>query len=165
MIAAMPGSAVWAAGSADYKARSLVTATRLLDRQCWQGEKTSPSQALQWPRTGVVDKYGDEVSSLAVPLLIEEATYELALAILVDPDGVQADPTSNQNLKKVKAGSAEVEFFRPELRGRFVTIVEELVGQFLCGSVNAASLSQAWGTDSESEFDSADDVAGLDGAL
>lgn len=141
-LAAIHASA-WDAAEQTSQLKALVTATRMLDRQRWKGEKTSPGQTLDWPRTGVTDDEGAAVAPGTVPLAIEHATYELANALLADVTvQTQLDAGSNvrRTVDQVSVEGAvsertEREYFRPTLgfRGRFPTIVQELVRQFLSG--------------------------------
>lgn len=116
----------------DVKRRALVTATRLLDRQSWLGEKTVDDQPLEWPRaeTGV-----DGVGASDVPQAIVDATIELALA-LVDGSDVQDVQNTSQKLQSIKAGSVSLTYFRgAEGKAvRFPQIVQELVRDLLAGS-------------------------------
>lgn len=68
----------WEYLSNDLKVKALVTATKLIDQLNFAGVKTSSDQALQFPRG----------TDTLVPVAIEEANYELALALLkgIDPD-------------------------------------------------------------------------------
>lgn len=144
-------SASWAAISDSDKEKALITATRMLDRQVWAGSKTSDAQALQWPRSGVTDAYGNEVSSASVPSQIIDANCELALALYTN-SSVETDKNTSTNAKYIKAGSAAIAFFRPLRGGRFPTIIQELVGQFLT-SAAAIAIPEAFGTCEESAFD------------
>lgn len=144
---------------------ALVEATRMLDRQRWKGEPVGVpvfDVVLQWPRTGVTDRYGDEVSSASVPDKIIKATYELAGLLLVDP-GKKDAAMSGSNVASVGAGPASVSFFRPTLgvTGRFDTVIQELVGEFLGGGTRMAG--EAFNNDDESQFDSTD-IYGINGA-
>lgn len=156
------GSALWyathAAATADARGRALVEATRLLDRQRWQGSKVSDGQALAWPRTGVtVD--GAAVSDADVPDAITAAAYELALAILAKPT-VVAGTSTGSNVQSVGAGPTSVTFFSPTVGGRFPDRVQELIGGYLYGADATASIAPgglyATGTDGCSQFDRAD---------
>ncbi len=82
----------WALLDADAKGRALMSGTRLLERQCWESG-TAPDP------TGVIIE----------PL--RDATILLAADISVDPSKGDSGSTAT-NLKRAKAGSAEVEFFR-----------------------------------------------------
>lgn len=145
--------------------QALVEATRMLDRQRWKGLPVGVpviDVVLQWPRTGVTDRLGAEVSSASVPDKIQKATYELAGALLVDAAKKDA-AMSGSNIASVAAGPASVSFFRPTLgvTGRFDTIIQELVGEFLGGGSTMAG--EAFNNDDESSFD-ASDVYGINGA-
>lgn len=130
----------WTALSDSTKDQSLVTATRMLDRQVWMGEKTLPSQSLQWPRTGVTDAYGDAVDSVIVPQAIKDACCELALSLALNPSG-ETNANASSNIKRVSATKGtDIEFFRPTTAGRFPTIVQELVKAFLGSIDTSASL-------------------------
>lgn len=134
------------AASADAQKQALVAASRMLDRQTWQGLPVAavPSpQPLQWPRTGVVDKYGQAVSSASIPVNVIQGAYELADAILGDAS-VQTNTSTGSNVKReaLRVGriSLEEEKFRSDVgtAGRFPTIIQELLGQYLGGGAAAA---------------------------
>lgn len=142
-------SSIWQTLDPGTQEQTLVTATRMLDRQTWQGLPTATPQALQWPRTGVIDKYNLPVDPSSVPQAIIYAECELAMAIYADPT-VQTNKNTTTNVKSVKGGPAEVQFFRPVNGGRFPTIVQELVGQYMSGSTPIGMVS---GNCTESKFD------------
>lgn len=142
----------WDALDEERKAQALITATRMIDRQTWSGEKTSGAQDLQWPRTGVTDKYGNEVASDSVPQAILDATCELALSLTADAS-VETKSNTSANIKQLKAGSASIEYFRPTRGGRFPTIVQELIGQFLGSSASSSSGGAVYGNCDRSQFD------------
>ena len=156
------GSSLWyathAAASATDRARALVEASRLLDRQRWQGAKTDSGQALAWPRTGVT--LDDEaVDDATVPEAIETAAYELALAILAKPT-VIAGTSTGSNVQSVGAGPTSVTFFAPTPGARFPDRVQELIGGYLYGADASTDLAPggiyATGTDGCSQFDRGD---------
>lgn len=80
----------WAAASADNKGRCLVGATRGLQRLGW--------------------KDGDPPGFDNVATKVQEATALYAAAILEKPK-LAGQTSTGSNIKKVKAGPAEVEFF------------------------------------------------------
>jgi hypothetical protein len=80
----------WAAGSADNKARALVSATRLLMQQLWN-------------ETPDLDTEQPEVAQQVCALLAADILAKPALA-----NGASTEQTQ----KRVKAGSVEVENFR-----------------------------------------------------
>jgi len=154
------GAASWTAATTDQKGQALISATRMIDRQMWQGAvyDAATPQPLQWPRTGVVDKYGTAVATTTLPGDLVLGCMELALALLEDESNQDAYE-GGSNVRRVKAGSVEVELFRPTLglQGRFTTIVTELLGQFMASPWTEASFSSGQldsdGCDRESYFD------------
>lgn len=133
-LAGSTNSAPWDTAAATMKTKALATAARALERCTWSGTKTDPAQALSWPRTGVVDKYGNAVSTSVVPQDIINAEIELALAILNDPNTLTQVNTMQTN-KMVKAGTVEVEFFRlpKNLATQFPKIIQDLIGPYISG--------------------------------
>ncbi len=135
----------------DIKDQALISATAMLDRQCWVGERTGgATQDLKWPRTGVSTPEGYPVDSATIPDFMEDATCELALSLIQD-DSVQTDTSIGSNTKKLKAGSAEIEYFKGTTNSstRFPTIVHEIIWPYLENS-SAATPPYAGGADAES---------------
>jgi hypothetical protein len=137
-------AAAWRAESVvdNDRARALVTATRLLDRLNWDGEKTDPDQLHAWPRTGFTDLDED-----IVPQPIIDASILLAREIQAG-SAVDGQATTGSNVRRQRAGSVEIEYFNPNLlsdAARLPVAVEELVSRFLAG---AAFGPVAFGTDS-----------------
>jgi hypothetical protein len=130
-LAADFGATLWRAeADEDQKARALVSSTRLLNRLNWAGDKTDVDQSLAWPRTGFSD-----VDEDTIPQGVVDASIVLAKLIhagsSVDSSGDQAS-----NIKRLKAGSVEQEFFSPTIfaeTGRLPLEVEELIGRYLAG--------------------------------
>lgn len=67
----------WSTYTLDLKQRALITATKILDDLNFAGSKTDEDQPLEWPRFDQTD----------VPQAIQEASYELAFALVkgIDP--------------------------------------------------------------------------------
>jgi hypothetical protein len=101
----------WSALTTDQKGAALIAATRRIDLFSFTGEKTSPSQYNEFPRTG-----SDYTDPNQVPLKVEQATISLAGSIAINPNAGGTAPTGS-NIKKVKAGSAEVEYFKSTAGG------------------------------------------------
>lgn len=220
--------------STTVKDQALMTATALLDRQSWAGTKLSPTQALDWPRTGITDQEGQSVptsilhavtATIAaggsgyvandtiiltggtfttpvtmtvltvstgavatakikytgaytvapsnpvaqgstsgggsnatfnltltadVPQFIKDACCELANALISDQSILNS--SQGTNTQRLKAGPAEIWYFRPTTGTRFPLIVNELIGPYL---TNSAGISSPFvsGTDAVSELD------------
>lgn len=141
-------ASTWRDALTDDKARALVSATRVLDRQSWAGEKEDPDQALAWPRadTGI-----DGVEDDVVPTAIINASIELANAILTGTDA--ANQTQAQSIKRQAAGSVSIEYFRAfDDPARFPLSVQELIAPYLAGSGSAIATTIATGVDACSDF-------------
>lgn len=147
-------SETWEALKNDERRKRLVAAKYRLDLLDYIGTKTGGnSQVDKWPRTGVTYKDGEAVSTIEVPLEIQDANILIAGDIAIDSDAADAG-TSGSNIKRVKAGSAEVEFFTPTLRNAVALQNEgafKLIKCFLASSAAALS-GLASGTDGQSEF-------------
>ncbi len=151
------GADAWNTASSGDKDKALVSGTRFIDRQNWQGQRTSPSQTPpEFPRTGLTGKDGNAVGSVSVPLLVEEANYEMALLILADAT-VTDKQTTGSNVKGVKAGSVAVDFFRQTDGSKLPTVAHELIGLWLDGAGGSDSTGNcASGADGVSTFDDID---------
>lgn len=160
-FAARVGATVWDAALDADKNKALVSASRWLDRITWKGAKTSDVQPISHPRTGLTDRDGIVVSSTVIFADIISAFFEMASAILVDATAPDVSGGTNpKRIKKVKADTAEVEFFPHSMSGgRFPTVIGELLGPFL-GSLSSV-VGAAYGTDQSSSF-TADVDYGLD---
>lgn len=81
----------WFAASTKDKTVALIWATRLLDQYfAWNGIIASQSQALGWPRSSTYDRDGRLQANDAIPLVIEQATAELA-RWLIESDRTSTD--------------------------------------------------------------------------
>lgn len=148
----------WAFLPATTKDQALLTATRIFERVKWKGTKTDEAQDLMWPRTGVTDKYGIARDEDVVPQEVKDAECELAFELSQNA-ALESSGGTGSNTKRLKAGSAEVEYFRATggVNGsgspRFSPIVMELIGQFMAGAEGSGiSGSFSSGTDVESSF-------------
>lgn len=71
---------------------ALIQACSIMEtRVFWKGSKTSTSQALQWPRAGLLDHYKTPFPKDEIPDLVKQVQCELALYLLEnDPFLTQA---------------------------------------------------------------------------
>lgn len=115
----------------DTKARALVTATRILDRQKWRTNYQTFAERL-------------EVEAI-VNASIELANY------IVDGVDVQNDQNISQKIQELQAGSVSISYFRGAEGAslRFPLIVTELLKDYLMIGTNAVS-GVASGVDGES---------------
>src|SRR3990167_1592520 len=86
----------------------LVMATSRLEQERYVGTPTSSTQRLQWPRSGVRDVTGNglDYDSSAVPRLMKEAEYELALAI--GNDTALLEDTGLEGFENVAVGPLDI---------------------------------------------------------
>lgn len=90
------------------KEAALIMATRILDEQvAWNGQLASTTQALRWPRSGVLDRDGlTYCESATIPTFLKHATAELARHLLIE------DRTKDRGfgIASVTADTVEVVF-------------------------------------------------------
>lgn len=111
--------------NADIEPQLLVASEWLDDtfRDQFMGWKVAPTtQEREWPRTGVVDYYGYEVSSASVPVQIERATYEATLRLLSDPAVLSPDFIPNKYKRVSIDGALSVEYAGGSLRKQIPAI-------------------------------------------
>jgi hypothetical protein len=130
------GNATWTGADADKETAIRRASAYLTNSFTWQGHKVNGrSQALSWPRTGVIDEDGYAVPSDAVPGEIEDACAELALRELVTPGTLTPDVTPSDAVKREKIGQLEVEYSNPatnpSMSRPIISIVNDLVGPLL----------------------------------
>jgi len=161
-IAGRLGTDAYDNASGGDKKKAHVQATRWMDTLTFQGLPTDlvTPQPLAWPRTGMVDCNSQLVGDTIVPDELCEAIGELVLVILGSNDASDAAGTG-KNIKKVGAGSAQVEFFRPgDSQGKSGTPLPtqawRLVKCFTSAGDQANSGSISSGTCDPSQFDDCD---------
>lgn len=142
----------WRAASETDQDRALVSATRLIDRQTWQGTRDDQYFPLAFPRSGLVDADGAAVDAYSVPQRVVDACCELAAALL-DGSAVQDQASTESLTQSLSAGSVSISYFRSaeQTAGRFPQPVQELIGLWLTGA-SILLVGAATGTDEESAF-------------
>lgn len=149
-------ASAWFDLTQDQRGSALVTATRLLDRQCWLGDPTGLSgQLLMWPRmnTGV-----EGVTDDVVPQGIVDGCVELAFAITDGNEAVNNQVPGVQKIRDLGAGSVNISYFRlaegaAAQTNRFPLPVQELVGKYMCGAGAGLDALVTSGTDGVSVTD------------
>lgn len=96
----------WNASTNQSEAEALITASKQLDWYVnWNGAKATGEQAMQWPRTGVLDDVGDEYANTVIPENVKVAVFELALSSL---ESDRMEDSSLAGIAEVKVGSLQV---------------------------------------------------------
>lgn len=102
-------SDAWMGLPLDAKQNILIFVSRILDsRTLWNGARATTAQALEWPRTDVVDRYNNSVSSSAVPYAVRWAVLEMAKWTLATDRVTQSTPANVVN--EVKVDSITLKF-------------------------------------------------------
>ena len=106
------GNSTWT-GTGAVKEVAIRRATAWLsDHFTWKGDLVNGrTQALAWPRYGVVDRNGWSVASDSLPRELVDATCEAALRELVTPGTLTPDVTMTDRVKSEKVSSIAVEYF------------------------------------------------------
>lgn len=146
-------SASWTGALTTDRDKALVSASRVLDLESWEGVPTDlvTPQALSWPRTGVSDKNDVPVGTTAFPRDLLYGYYELAQQLIVNPS-LNESSDQGSNIKSVTADVVNVRFFRATTGTRLPTIVHSYISQFLdLDSVDGGGFAS--GTDQCSEFE------------
>jgi len=154
-------AATWESADPDDQARCAISATLLIDEPAYEGSPSDvpPAQTRAFPRDGLTDKYGAALPDGTTPEEVLQAHALLSYELLVNPDLEAQVSTAAGAVKRVKAGSAEVENFAPgafDPVTRFPPRVQDLLDPFLLDSNGGASGSESSGTGAESEFDDCD---------
>jgi hypothetical protein len=100
--------ASWTGATDDQQNRAIVQATRLIDELFeFDGECASVTQALQWPRIGLLTPAGDTIDETVIPQQLKDATAELARSLMA------ADRTaelSSDGIESLEVGEIEINF-------------------------------------------------------
>jgi hypothetical protein len=111
---------VWEDAIDDERNRALVTATRLLDTLIeWDGWVATPTQALLWPRVGLVGANGYPILPTVIPEPLKWATAEFARQLLSSDRTADSDAAA-QGLTSVTAGPVTLTFDRAQAAGQVI---------------------------------------------
>lgn len=118
------GNSAWAAATPDAQDQARLRASDYIDnnwRMLFQGYKTGGrAQEREWPRKDVLVWNGAQqegLDSSAVPVEIENATYEAALRELASPGYFNPDIIPGKSKKSVSvSGAVSVEYWSDDMR-------------------------------------------------
>lgn len=103
----------------------LAWSTRILDQKVrWNGQRTSDTSALRWPRTGVSDADGVTIGTNTMPRQLKEATCEFAKWLYSN------DPTTGRdedNLKRIMVDVVEIEYQDGTTQSAYASIVNQIL--------------------------------------
>ena len=105
-------AATWTDADDSTKDAALLMATRVLDQQfVWEGVRSTPgSQALEWPRDGLLNDEGDvALDRSSIPARLQGATAEFA-RLLIDSDTTVTSGVAGGAITSLKAGSVKIDY-------------------------------------------------------
>ena len=114
----------------------LISAARQLDLLCWQGSVVDSTQALQWPRYGMVNSHGWPVLPTEIPTALKSAQIELAYSLalgnyLLEPE------TSATEFSRVSIGDLDVTYRDVAVTATSLPkIINKLLTPFLASAGN-----------------------------
>lgn len=135
------GRALWAEAADESRTAALVRGSDYVDQrygsvECastFPGQRTGGrSQERAWPRTGVVDRDGNDVPSDAVPVEVERAAYEAAYRELNAPGSLSPDYVPAEQVTREKVGPIEVSY-ASEAGGQGSRPVVPVIDEILAG--------------------------------
>ena len=135
--------ALWTAASDDDKARAVIAATTHVDSYYeFVGYRTTTTQALKWPRAGVMTRDGDAyLDQDTIPQLLKDAVCEQAF---VEVQSDRAADSSTCGIHRVKADVLEVEFDGIESQEQ--KVVADIVAAMLDAWIEGYTGSSAFET-------------------
>lgn len=120
----------WQAATTERRTMALVAATAALDRLGFSGSIARYDQPLAWPRIRMRDREGRSIPSNVVPQAVQDATCELALHLLSEPETKPAPAISRK-----RVGDLEIQY-RAAVSDAVPPIVRQLLDPFLSGSAH-----------------------------
>lgn len=99
-------SSAWSDASIRQQQNALMMATMRLDAENYTGVRVTTTQRLQWPRYNTYNRDDQLFVTTAIPVIVQQATCELALALLRDP--AMFDASGLEMFTNVKLGSIDV---------------------------------------------------------
>ena len=105
-------AATWTDADDATKDAGLLMATRVIDQQfTWAGVRSTPgSQALEWPRDGLLNDEGDlALDRSTIPTRLQHATAEFA-RLLIESDTTVTSGVAGGAITSLKAGSVKIDY-------------------------------------------------------
>jgi hypothetical protein len=137
----------WDALTDAQRNEAIVMATRLLDadKWPWTGAAVSPTQALGWPRLGMLSRNGFPVAADAIPRELKDAVSEFARQ-LAQEDRQADNDIIRQGITSVKAGSVSVGFQKSSGRSGSNEMPKEEASWIVIPDLVRAMLPASWKT-------------------
>lgn len=125
--------------------QALIRGTTWLDsayRARWPGVRLNGrSQALSWPRFGATDADGEEIAEDEIPQEVLDATAEAAFRELSAPGSLSPDLERGGAVRRLKAGSVEVEYATTAAAGTTFSAIDGILSGLLTGGGSSDALT------------------------
>lgn len=132
------GSDLWTAANTDKRSMALITAANDIDRLLIpNGTIASDTQALSFPRVGLVDPKGRNVLPTVIPIEIKKAQYEQAYYLLSTGGSVNNPSALGKGILRAQVSSLHVTFdksFVPNSISKVVQTILDFWGSFKPGT-------------------------------
>ena len=131
------GNSTWTGDDEAVKEPAIRRASFFLSNSFdWMGfPLNARTQALAWPRSGVVDQYGYAIETSEIPKEVQQACAEAALRELVTPGSLTPDYTATERLESASVGPISVKYDMSRTDASaartIMLIVRDLIGPFL----------------------------------
>lgn len=111
--AGRPFGGAWASADAETQKAALIWSTILLDASFqWTGSAVTDTQALMWPRNGMLTRKGFAIDPTTIPTDLKNAQCEWARR-LIEGDMAGDNVPFKIGLQEVKAGPVDLKFQLP----------------------------------------------------
>lgn len=127
------GNTAWAAAAESDKEIALRNAGIYLDNQyTFEGMKTAQANSMAWPRYGVIDRDGYEISSDVIPTAVKDSQCELALRAL--SSSLISDVDANSRVKRETVDVITIEYETGQSQQNSYSIVDMLLRGLTVGT-------------------------------
>jgi hypothetical protein len=96
-------------------------------------KRNGRAQAMEWPRSGAYDNADEIIADDEVPVEIIQATCEAAVRELADPGSMMPDLERGGGVRRLKAGSVEIEYGANALNQTTFTAIGNLLSGLIAG--------------------------------
>lgn len=128
--------AAWTALTDEEKQDLLIRSSRYIDRIVqWNGQRVDQDSGLRWPRAGVYDEDGFEISSDEIPGLLKDSVVETALYFANGTDWTQ--PTGTEGFTQIEVDVINLKFDKEYTRPSLPNFIVDMLSPL--GTVNRGS--------------------------
>lgn len=121
----------WQSGGSDKSKSAILRAMSYIDSKNFCGIKSSSNQELEFPRIGLLDSSGYQISSSEIPEDLKKALAEGARREYVESGILQQDFAKGGKIKRKKTDVLETEYFNSAPAGTTITIIDNYLKAFV----------------------------------